>query len=79
MHHLKIYQHNNQNIEAVCTCQGCHGETHLSLSIEDFNRWQAGMKIQDAFPNLDADQREMLISGTCPKCWNRMFLGIDFD
>jgi hypothetical protein len=28
---------------------------------------------QYAFPNLSADVREMLISGTHPKCWTEMF------
>ena len=35
--------------------------------------WQAGELIQNAMPNLDADSREQLISGTCPKCWDEMF------
>ena len=29
--------------------------------------------IQDALSFLSADDREILISGICPKCWNEMF------
>jgi len=39
-----------------------------------FLRWQnKEMAIQEAFPELSADDREMLISGTCPACWEKMF------
>lgn len=31
--------------------------------------------IQDAMPNLSADDREFLITGICPKCWNSTFNG----
>ena len=35
-----------------------------------WNRYQDGATIQDAFPELDADQRELVLTGICPKCWN---------
>lgn len=39
-----------------------------------FVRWaELGENIQDALPQLDADQRELLMSGTHPQCWVRMF------
>ena len=34
---------------------------------------EIGAYIQDALPELDADKREQLITGTCPSCWTRMF------
>ena len=33
----------------------------------------AGENIQIAFPDLTADQREILISGICPECWDKIF------
>ena len=35
--------------------------------------WQAGMYIQDAFPTLDADQREFIKTGITPDEWNSLF------
>jgi hypothetical protein len=35
--------------------------------------WKEGMLIQDAMPELSADERQLLISGTCGKCWDKMF------
>jgi hypothetical protein len=35
--------------------------------------WQTGMLIQDAFPMLDADQREFIKTGITPKEWEDTF------
>lgn len=35
--------------------------------------WINGMLIQDAMPNLPADQREFLISGCTPEDFNKLF------
>jgi len=54
-------------------CRLCNGVTDLTVNVEGFVAWQGGKLIQDALPELDADQRELLISGTCPTCWDEMF------
>ena len=60
-------------------CLGC-GKTHeIEVKAEDHQRWQAGEHAQHAFPYLDADQRELLISGTCKECWDEMFPPEDDD
>ena len=35
--------------------------------------------VQDIFPHISKEEREMLISGTHPKCWTEMFGDIDED
>jgi len=35
--------------------------------------WKSGKFIQDAFPNMDPNHREMLITGTCQEAWDEMF------
>ncbi len=43
-----------------------------------FLRWkELGENILDALPDLDADQRELLISGTHAHCWEKMWEGHD--
>lgn len=32
-----------------------------------------GKLIQDAFPDMSADDREIIKTGICPKCWDDMF------
>ena len=70
------------NLNAVVTtvCPFC-GKAHDVLVNEiDYLDWQDGKLAQDAFPYLSADEREMLISGICPNCWNSMFgMGDHFE
>lgn len=48
------------------------------LTVEQFEvrmHWwrEAGMNIQDAFPMLNADQREFLMTGLTPEEWDAIF------
>lgn len=36
-------------------------------------RWQEGGLIQQEFPELRPEQREIIISGTCNDAWNELF------
>ena len=60
-------------ITIITTCPFCGRETAVVVADADYEVWQAGALIQDAFPYLDADERELLISGICPTCWNKTF------
>ena len=43
-----------------------------------FIRWsELGENIQDALPELDEDQRELLMTGTHAHCWEKMWEGFD--
>ena len=54
-------------------CRTC-GDTHiLMVNAQDKKRWMEGELIQDAMPYLSADERELLISGTCVTCFDKMF------
>ena len=53
------------------TCPFCGKTTPIQIRrVADYHAWQNGALAQDAFPYLSADEREMLISGMCPICWN---------
>jgi hypothetical protein len=57
----------------IVQCKHC-GEAHnLAVKALDFFKWQQGEKIQIAMPYLDDNERELLISQTCSKCWDKMF------
>lgn len=60
-------------ISIFTTCPICGHENEIQVYPEDYLKWQAGALVQDAFPYLSADDREMLISGICPNCWDKMF------
>ncbi len=42
----------------------------LDITVEQFENWQNGMLIQDAMPNLTADEREFLMTGILPHEWD---------
>ena len=64
------------NYKEVCvftTCPFCGHENEVEVNHMDYLDWQNGELAQDAFPYLSANEREMLISGCCPRCWSKMF------
>ena len=52
---------------------GCGNQATFVVTEEQFNRFKAGEKVQDVFPDWSPEDREMLISGTCPPCFAEMF------
>jgi translation initiation factor RLI1 len=54
---------------------GCKQIYTVEVSRSGFRNWQGGMLIQKALPELNADQRELLISQTCGSCWEKLFGG----
>jgi hypothetical protein len=61
------------------TCIHCRKETIYKLSEDQYYKWVVQNNyIQDVFPHLSAQQREQMISGTHPHCWDEMFPE-DFD
>lgn len=69
----------NGKIAVATTCPMCGDTAILSLSEAGYKAWQNGAVIQRALPDLDADDRERLISGICPICWDKMFGVLDDD
>ena len=64
---------NKREYIVMTLCPFC-GEMHeVPVNEDDYWDWQDGTSVQDAFPYLTADEREMLISGICPKCWDKTF------
>lgn len=45
----------------------------LPVTQEQFDKWNAGMLIQDAFPELSDDDREFIMTGITAEEWNQMF------
>ena len=41
----------------------------LDITNDQIEEWENGKLIQDAMPNLTADEREFMISGTTPADW----------
>jgi len=52
------------------SCVFCGKEHITHLDKVKLQRWRAGERIQLVFPEMSSDDREILISGTCPQCWS---------
>ena len=54
-------------------CLHCEEQSIVEIDVEGYHKWRSGMLLQDAFPGMDLYKREMLLTGTHPKCWEEMF------
>lgn len=56
------------------TCVNCHTPHTIAVPTAGYKRWATGQaKIQEALPTLSNDERELLMSGICPRCWDKLF------
>lgn len=60
-------------VQFVVPCACCNYDYTFIVMPDQFDAWQRGEFVQSAFPNMPSEWREMLISATCPDCFNRMF------
>ena len=54
-------------------CNIANGVFRIKTKTTDVERWVAGEHIQIVMPYLSADDRELLISGTSPEAWDKIF------
>jgi len=54
------------------TCPGCQKSYTIAMPVEGLRRYQQGELIQNAFPELSAEYREMFMTGICGACWKKM-------
>ena len=64
---------NYKEVCVITACPFCGHANEVEVNEMDYLDWQDGELAQVAFPYLSADEREMLISGICPTCWDEMF------
>ena len=60
-------------ITRVSKLSGIERTIDLNVTENQYNAWRSGVKIQDAMPNLNAAEREFIISGVTNEEWNNAF------
>jgi hypothetical protein len=55
------------------TCPSCKKEWKLEVSLAGIKKWGNGACIQDALPELTPAERELLMTGICDPCYQKMF------
>lgn len=58
-------------IKRTCIC--CGDEREIKVPKEGYERWKAGLRIQEALPTVSADDREFLMSDICSECFDSLF------
>jgi hypothetical protein len=58
-------------------CPECGKTSEMEVDPDALRRWQQGELIQNAFPNMTPNERELLVTGTHPACWDKIFEGMD--
>jgi hypothetical protein len=66
---------NYKEVCVVTRCPFCGKGNFVEVNEDDYDDWCDGTLAQVAFPYLSANEREALISGICPTCWDKMFGG----
>lgn len=56
---------------------GRMNQLELSISEEQWNKWQEGALIQNVMPHLSAEEREFLITGMTPAEQKKMYDNLD--
>lgn len=55
-------------------CIMCHTKHTILVPVGGYTQWAKGQaKIQEALPGLTDDERELLVSGICGQCFDKMF------
>lgn len=49
----------------------------VDISEQQLQEWRDGVLLQDAFPHLDADEREWIKTGIQPESWDRFLSSPD--
>lgn len=57
-------------------CPYCERLTELDVPDAGYKAWMDGELIQDALPMLTDSEREVLLTGICPTCWDELEGGV---
>lgn len=63
-------QHNiPSHVQVEAVCEVCSKTQVVRAETEGYMNWRKGVVIQKALPTLTDDERELLLSGLCSKCF----------
>jgi len=54
-------------------CLVCGQAARITVAKDSYVLWAGGAYVQDAFPSMSSDERELLVSGTHKECWDVLF------
>ena len=60
-------------IKRISMLSNIEHEMEIDVKEEQIKQWQEGMLIQDAMPQLTADEREFIMTGITSEEWDNLF------
>jgi hypothetical protein len=60
-------------IKRICPVSGEVKCQYIAVTQDQLDDWLAGVLIQNAMPNLSADEREFIMTGITSDVWEQMF------
>jgi len=60
-------------IQFTVKCRRCGIDHVFNVKEDSYKAYMNGACVQDAFPELSPEYREILISGLCDNCFDRIF------
>ena len=60
-------------VDVPTRCHSCGRDHTLTVPRDGYDRWQRGEYIQRALSGLTDDDRERLLTGICPDCFEQLF------
>ena len=62
----------NKTITLSIKCRHCGKVFNITMTEQQYFDYHNGCYVQEVFPDKSANERELLISGICGKCYDAM-------
>lgn len=63
-----------RTVKVSVSCKVCYERRIIEdVLLADYNAWIHGKLIQQALPYLSGEDRDLLVTNICPKCWDGIF------
>ena len=59
-------------IEVKQICPLCQDVSNVVVPRDGYDSWSRGMYIRDALPGISSEDREILMTGLHPECWDEV-------
>ena len=68
-----IWTKNIVDVSKTSMMSGKENTMSMTFTRQQYDAWKAGMLIQEAMPQLSAEEREFLMTGITPAEWDSVF------
>lgn len=66
-----------RQVQVEVECKLCGKVRLMEVEAEGLSQWLGGKLVQDALPRLNVEERELLVSQTCGKCWEEVMRAVE--